>query len=308
MKKIRIFETLNSVLDMQITESQDNLMHLEGIFGVCGVLNNNHRIYTKENYAKMIEQLQDKIEKKALLGEMEHSMSLTTKLDNVSHRIDSVSIDEDGVVHGSLTILKTPKGQIAEAIIRSGSPLYVSSKAVGSIDKNNVVTLTRIFGWDLVGSPGFSEAEVNLKESIKLESMNDNILIMKEADDQYDIKENGLEHKNEDKNEQEDSNNDADKEDKKDDDNKDKQDDNKDDNNDADKVNKDDSNDANKDDKQDDDNNSSNDANKDDNKEDDDKDKQDESVKEQKNDDDIDTSKLIDNDTLNAILKEIDKW
>lgn len=182
--KIKLFETLNSVLDMQITESQDNLLHLEGVFGVCGIVNNNNRIYTKENYAEMIEQLQDKISKHALLGEMEHSMSLTTRLDNVSHRIDSVSIDEDGVVHGSLTILKTPKGQIAEAIIKAGSPLYVSSKAVGTIDENNVVTLTHLFGWDLVGSPGFSEAEVNVKEGLKLESLNDNILIIKEEDEE----------------------------------------------------------------------------------------------------------------------------
>lgn len=182
--KIKLFETLNSVLDMQITESQDNLLHLEGVFGVCGIVNNNNRIYTKENYAEMIEQLQDKISKHALLGEMEHSMSLTTRLDNVSHRIDSVSIDEDGVVHGSLTILKTPKGQIAEAIIKAGSPLYVSSKAVGTIDENNVVTLTHLFGWDLVGSPGFSEAEVNIKEGLKFESLNDNILIIKEEEDE----------------------------------------------------------------------------------------------------------------------------
>lgn len=182
--KIKLFETLNSVLDMQITESQDNLLHLEGVFGVCGIVNNNNRIYTKENYAEMIEQLQDKISKHALLGEMEHSMSLATRLDNVSHRIDSVSIDENGVVHGSLTILKTPKGQIAEAIIKAGSPLYVSSKAVGTIDENNVVTLTHLFGWDLVGSPGFSEAEVNIKEGLKFESLNDNILIIKEDDDE----------------------------------------------------------------------------------------------------------------------------
>lgn len=186
MKKIRLFETLNSLQEMQIIESKegDSLMHLEGVFGVCGVLNNNNRIYTKENYSEMVESVQDKIENHSLLGTLEHDFTLSTNLNNVSHRVDSLSIDEDGVVHGSLTILNTPKGQIAKAIIEAGSPLYVSSKAVGTIDEDNVVTLTKLFGYDLVGSPGFSEAEVNLKENEMIESLDDNIYFVSEKEDE----------------------------------------------------------------------------------------------------------------------------
>ena len=186
MKKIKLFETLNSLQEMQIIESKegDSLMHLEGVFGVCGVLNNNNRIYTKENYSEMVESVQDKIDKHSLLGTLEHDFTLNTNLNNVSHRVDSLSIDEDGVVHGSLTILNTPKGQIAKAIIEAGSPLYVSSKAVGTIDEDNVVTLTKLFGYDLVGSPGFSEAEVNLKENEMIESLDDNIYFVSEKEDE----------------------------------------------------------------------------------------------------------------------------
>lgn len=186
MKQIKLFETLNSIQDMQIVESEksDSLMHLEGVFGVCGVLNNNNRIYTKENYTEMVESVQDIIEKHSFLGTLEHDYSLGTNLNNVSHRVDSLSIDEDGVVRGSLTILNTPKGQIAKAIIEAGSPLYVSSKAVGTIDEeSNTVTLTRLFGYDLVGSPGFSEAEVNLKENENYMSLCENACIISEQED-----------------------------------------------------------------------------------------------------------------------------
>ena len=189
MKKIKLFETLGSILDLKLLESEDKLVHLEGTFGVCGVMNNNSRIYTKENYSEMIESLQDKIKSHSLLGELEHSSSLSLKLDNVSHRIDALSIDEDGVVHGEITLLDTPKGKIAKAIIEAGSPLYVSSKAVGSIDENNVVTLTKLFGYDLVGSPGFDQARVDLKSNEKLESFNEStygVIELSEDDEKED--------------------------------------------------------------------------------------------------------------------------
>ena len=195
MKKIKLFETLGSILDLKLLESEDKLVHLEGTFGVCGVMNNNSRIYTKENYSEMIESLQSKIKSHSLLGELEHSSSLSLKLDNVSHRIDALSIDEDGVVHGEITLLDTPKGKIAKAIIEAGSPLYVSSKAVGTIDENNVVTLTKLFGYDLVGSPGFDQARVDLKSNEKLESFNESTYGVIESseddekeDDNKDIK------------------------------------------------------------------------------------------------------------------------
>ena len=189
MKKIKLFETLGSILDLKLLESEDKLVHLEGTFGVCGVMNNNSRIYTKENYSEMIESLQSKIKSHSLLGELEHSSSLSLKLDNVSHRIDALSIDEDGVVHGEITLLDTPKGKIAKAIIEAGSPLYVSSKAVGSIDENNVVTLTKLFGYDLVGSPGFDQARVDLKSNEKLESFNEStygVIELSEDDEKED--------------------------------------------------------------------------------------------------------------------------
>lgn len=190
MKTIKLYETLGSLLDLQLNESTDGLMHLEGIFGVCGVKNNNNRIYDRDNYAAMIEALQGKIAAKSLLGELEHSYSGVTSLENVSHRIDSLSIDEDGVVHGSLTLLNTPKGQIAQEIIKAGSPLFVSSKAVGKIDENGHVTLTRLFTYDIVCMPGFSEAKVNLKENETMEALNESATIMGiiEADSEDDKK------------------------------------------------------------------------------------------------------------------------
>ena len=44
-KKGLIFETLNEVKSMEMNKTNDGFMHLSGVFGVCGVKNNNQRIY-----------------------------------------------------------------------------------------------------------------------------------------------------------------------------------------------------------------------------------------------------------------------
>ena len=58
-KKCLVFETLGKVSDLNlIKESADGFMRLHGVFGVCGVKNNNNRVYNKKNYGMMVEALQ----------------------------------------------------------------------------------------------------------------------------------------------------------------------------------------------------------------------------------------------------------
>ena len=67
-----IYETLNEVKSMDIQKSGDGFMHLSGVFGVCGVKNNNQRVYEHSNYAKMVESMQNRIKKAPIPGELEH--------------------------------------------------------------------------------------------------------------------------------------------------------------------------------------------------------------------------------------------
>ena len=170
-----IYETLGSVSNMQVVESKNpNEVRLSGVFGVCGVRNDNHRVYEKANYAKCLEALQTKIANNNCLGELEHPNSFNINLDNVSHIIEAIQMNEDGTVTGTVKLLNTPKGQIAKAIVEGGAPLFISSRAAGSVDSKGNVTLQSIATYDLVGTPGFSQAKLTA-ENKKVECLNESL-------------------------------------------------------------------------------------------------------------------------------------
>ena len=198
-KKCLVFETLGKVSDLNmIKESADGFMRLHGVFGVCGVKNNNNRVYNKKNYGMMVEALQKEITEGSVLGELEHPNSMNITLENVSHKIESIEMNEDGTITGTIVLLNTPKGKIAQAIAEASGSLYISSRGAGSIDESGNVTLTTIKTYDLVGTPGFSQAKLNLTKGQTLESLNESLedgnlmyaIIEGEDDDLLDVSSN----------------------------------------------------------------------------------------------------------------------
>lgn len=175
-KRCMVFETLGKVSDLQVMEcANPKEVRLSGVFGVCGLKNQNNRIYDKDNYAKMVESLQNVIKTEGCPGELEHPNSMNINLENVSHKIESIQMNEDGTITGTILLLNTPKGQIAKAIVEGGLPLYISSRGAGTITNEGLVTLSTIKTYDLVGTPGFAQAKLSLKENQTLECLNESL-------------------------------------------------------------------------------------------------------------------------------------
>jgi len=196
-KNCMVFETLGKVSDLHISEGVNNEVRLSGVFGVCGIKNQNNRIYDRENYKAMVESLQQIIANEGCPGELEHPNSMNINLENVSHKIESIEIDENGTVTGTILLLNTPKGQIAKAIVEGGLPLFISSRGSGTITNEGKVTLSTIKTYDLVGTPGFAQAKLTLKENQTLECLNESLdengnstwVIIDESEDKKEEKE-----------------------------------------------------------------------------------------------------------------------
>ena len=206
-KHCLVYETLGKVSDLVVESNNNEQMRLTGVFGVCGVKNQNNRVYDKDNYAQMVESLQHVIETEGCPGELEHPNSMNINLENVSHKIESIQMNEDGTITGTILLLNTPKGKIAQAIVEGGLPLYISSRGAGTITNEGRVTLSTIKTYDLVGTPGFSQAKLTLKQNQTLECLNEGledenqIWAIVEGDDSEDLLGDDSEDKKEDKKE-----------------------------------------------------------------------------------------------------------
>jgi len=197
-KKLLILERQKSNLD--ITTGDDGSVVLEGVFTEFDVKNKNNRIYEEKEVMPHINELQEKVKTNKLLGELDHPKDFDVSLANVSHVVESLDYDKDKKqVIGKIRLLNTSKGKEAQALIKDGIPLHISSRAAGTVDENGKVKIKKFFTYDLVADPGFENAELSrVNESFGL-SNDDGILIyeMEETENNNDNKKDlTMENKN----------------------------------------------------------------------------------------------------------------
>ena len=179
-KKLLILERSNS--NLNYTTDEDGSITLEGVFTEFGVRNKNNRIYEEKEVMPHINELKEKVKTNKLLGELDHPKDFDVSLSNVSHVVESLDYDKDNKqVVGKIRLLNTSKGKEAQALIKDGIPLHISSRAAGTVDENGKVKIKKFFTYDLVADPGFENAELSrVNESFGFE--NDNNLLIYEME------------------------------------------------------------------------------------------------------------------------------
>ena len=180
---------------LTVKSKGDNNTVLEGVCAVFGQKNNNQRIYEKEEYLPHLDYLKEKIESRQLVGDLDHPPSFEVTLKSASHIIEGLTHDGGDKVNIKLRLLEnTPNGKIAKALVEGGVNISISSRAAGQVGtgvNEGKVKLHRIFTYDLVAEPGFTEAV--LKKTVN-ESLQDNFQMITE--NFSELKDNSFINKN----------------------------------------------------------------------------------------------------------------
>jgi methyl-accepting chemotaxis protein len=174
-KTLLIVERSENKLNL-ISEGEDKYV-LEGTFTEIGVKNNNNRIYDEKEILPHVNELKKQCENNKLLGELDHPKSFDISLKNASHVIESIDYDPSTKkVTGRIRLLNTDAGKNARALVDAGVPLHISSRAAGVVESNGHVKIKKMFTYDLVANPGFSNAELKrVNESYGFDAEDDNI-------------------------------------------------------------------------------------------------------------------------------------
>lgn len=161
-KDLMLIETISAGKANLIIEQHDNTKdsYLSGIFMQGEVSNGNGRIYSAQELAHVTESSMNRIKQGfTIYGELNHPDNLQIDLNNVSHIITEMRMDENNVL-GKAKLLNTPKGQIAKAILEGGGKLGVSSRGSGNVVEGRVngFSLVTI---DIVANPSAPNAYPN---------------------------------------------------------------------------------------------------------------------------------------------------
>ena len=158
-----------NIEDIQIlSEEKDGKKHLyiEGVFLQSEIKNRNGRIYPFSVLEKEVGRYNEEyIKTGRALGELGHPDGPTVNLDRVSHRITSLKAEGTNFM-GKAQILATPMGNIARNLLDEGVKLGVSSRGMGSIDRQESASYVMddfmlATAADIVADPSAPDAFVN---------------------------------------------------------------------------------------------------------------------------------------------------
>jgi len=109
---------------------------VKGVLQRAGSKNQNGRVYPRDILIRESKKYEENfIRERRALGELDHPESSVVNLQNVSHNIVEMHWENDDLV-GTIEILPTPNGNILKELFRSNIRLGISSRGLGTVQKN----------------------------------------------------------------------------------------------------------------------------------------------------------------------------
>lgn len=125
--------------------------------------NANERKYPRNILEREIQNYTTAIKERRAYGELDHPQDTVVNLQNASHMMTEVWW-EGNEVFGKLKLMETPTGNIAQAILKAGGVLGISSRGVGSTTSEGGFDVVQddfqLICFDLVSEPSTPGAYV----------------------------------------------------------------------------------------------------------------------------------------------------
>jgi hypothetical protein len=129
---------------------------LTGVMQMSETKNHNGRVYPHALLEREVKRYGELVSQRRALGELDHPESSVINLQNASHIVTEIWMDENKVM-GKIEVLPTPSGMILKSLVEAGIPCGISSRGMGSVRESNGVTLVeddfQLICFDMVSDP-----------------------------------------------------------------------------------------------------------------------------------------------------------
>ena len=164
---MKLITELNEEVEYITEKTEDGKKHsfIIGRFMTCNEQNKNGRLYEKRSIEKEVDRyINEVVNAKRALGELNHPQGPTINLDRVSHIITELKWNGN-YVDGKAKLTSTPMGDIARGLLESGCQLGVSTRGMGSLKESNGVMVVqpdfKLSTVDIVSDPSGPGCFVN---------------------------------------------------------------------------------------------------------------------------------------------------
>lgn len=166
-------------LENMLSDNPGVLFRLSGPISSFREPTRNGRLYPEEEWKKALNDpiLVEQFKNHMVLGELGHPQDSEERLETLMERAcinmpEPPEFDYDsGFLIGTVDVLSTPMGRIAEALHKAGCIFGISSRADGDVEEDPDTGIPTVHnlslqGWDLVALPAVEDARLHLVESL----------------------------------------------------------------------------------------------------------------------------------------------